>query len=78
MSRNSDKTYNKKTSIGGQALIEGLMMLGPDKKAIATRDLTARLLLKCRTGRRAKVWPIFLSYAAQCDWYLRWAWASRL
>lgn len=27
----------KKTSIGGQALIEGIMMLGPDKSAIAIR-----------------------------------------
>ncbi|NLB10504.1 MAG: DUF1385 domain-containing protein [Clostridiaceae bacterium] len=28
----------KKTSIGGQALIEGLIMLGPEKKAMATRS----------------------------------------
>ena len=27
----------KKTSIGGQALIEGIMMLGPEKSAIAIR-----------------------------------------
>ena len=27
----------KRTSIGGQALIEGLMMVGPDKKATAIR-----------------------------------------
>lgn len=35
----SDTTAScKKTSIGGQALIEGLLMLGPDKQAIALRE----------------------------------------
>lgn len=38
----TNKTDNqkqcKKTSIGGQALIEGLIMLGPEKKAMATRS----------------------------------------
>ena len=28
----------KRTSIGGQALIEGLLMLGPHKQAIAVRE----------------------------------------
>jgi uncharacterized protein YqhQ len=31
-------TEIKRTTIGGQALIEGLMMLGPDKRAIALRE----------------------------------------
>lgn len=30
-------TCQRKTTIGGQALIEGLMMIGPDKKAMAVR-----------------------------------------
>ena len=28
-----------RTSIGGQALIEGIMMRGPEKQAIVVRDL---------------------------------------
>ncbi len=35
----------KKTSIGGQALIEGLMMLGPDKQSIAVRQPNGEILL---------------------------------
>ena len=35
MSKNKDKSF--KTSIGGQALIEGIMMLGPEKRAIVCR-----------------------------------------
>jgi uncharacterized protein YqhQ len=35
----------KKTSIGGQALIEGLMMLGPDKQSIAVRSLDGEIVL---------------------------------
>ena len=27
----------KKTSIGGMALLEGIMMIGPEKKAVAVR-----------------------------------------
>ncbi len=33
----ADKPLKRKTTIGGQALIEGLMMIGPTKKAIAIR-----------------------------------------
>ncbi len=36
----------KKTTIGGQALIEGIMMLGPDKSAIAVRRADAGIELK--------------------------------
>ena len=36
----------KKTSIGGQALIEGIMMLGPDKSAIAIRKASGEIDLK--------------------------------
>lgn len=35
----------KKTSIGGQALIEGLMMLGPDKQSIAVRSSDGEIVL---------------------------------
>ncbi len=36
----------KKTTIGGQALIEGIMMLGPDKSAIAIRKASGEIDLK--------------------------------
>lgn len=36
----------KKTSIGGQALIEGIMMLGPDKSAVAVRRADGEIELK--------------------------------
>lgn len=36
----------KKTSIGGQALIEGIMMMGPDKSAIAVRRADGEIELK--------------------------------
>ena len=46
----------KKTSIGGQALIEGLMMLGPDKQAIALRLAAGEidLQVKPRAQRSSK------------------------
>ena len=46
----------KKTSIGGQALIEGLMMLGPDKQAIALRLASGEidLQVKPRAQRSSK------------------------
>ena len=31
-----------RTSIGGQALIEGILMRGPEKQAIVVRDRTVR------------------------------------
>ena len=36
----------KKTTIGGQALIEGLMMIGPDRKAMAVRKADGTILLE--------------------------------
>ena len=36
----------KKTSIGGQALIEGIMMSGPEKTAMAVRDTKGEIVLK--------------------------------
>lgn len=36
----------KKTTIGGQALIEGLMMIGPDKKAMAIRKPDGSILVE--------------------------------
>jgi uncharacterized protein YqhQ len=36
----------RKTTIGGQALIEGLMMIGPDKKAMAVRKPDGTILIE--------------------------------
>ena len=36
----------KRTSIGGQALIEGIMMRGPFRQAIAVRDQQGEIVLK--------------------------------
>ncbi len=36
----------KKTSIGGQALIEGIMMRGPEKTAMAVRDTKGEIVMK--------------------------------
>ncbi|MBR2483211.1 MAG: DUF1385 domain-containing protein, partial [Oscillospiraceae bacterium] len=35
-----------RTSIGGQALIEGVMMRGPEKQAIAVRNKEGEIILK--------------------------------
>lgn len=44
--KNCKKETCKKTSIGGQALIEGIMMMGPDKSAIAVRRADGEIELK--------------------------------
>jgi uncharacterized protein YqhQ len=42
----SELACRRKTSIGGQALIEGLMMIGPDKKAMAVRKPDGQIYLE--------------------------------
>lgn len=42
----SDNKCCKKTTIGGQALIEGIMMLGPGRGAIAVRNPEGEIVLK--------------------------------
>lgn len=39
-------TTGKKTSIGGQALIEGVMMRGPHKTAMAVRHVSGRIVME--------------------------------
>ena len=52
----------KKTSIGGQALIEGIMMRGPEKTAMAVRNSkTKEIILEeypTKGKDRAKVWKL--------------------
>lgn len=55
---------NKKTSIGGQALIEGIMMRGPEKTVMAVRKKDGSIDLSLREGGSFKnkykffKWPI--------------------
>ena len=53
----SEKNINslvKKTTIGGQALIEGIMMKGPDKVATAVRKPDGEIII-----RKSEIKPIF-------------------
>ena len=43
-----------RTSIGGQALIEGILMRGPEKQAIVVRDRDGRLVEKVEELRLIK------------------------
>ena len=43
---NSSEVACKKTTIGGQALIEGLMMIGPEKKAMAVRKPDGEIIIE--------------------------------
>ena len=50
MSQNTKNACpGKKTSIGGQALIEGIMMMGPEKSAVVVRT---------KDGIKSKVTPL--------------------
>ena len=56
---NSD--CSKKTSIGGQALIEGIMMRGPKRSAMAVRDPEGEIVLEKwdnKVAKRAKVFKL--------------------
>ena len=44
-----NKSCAFRTSIGGQALIEGVMMRGPEKQAIVVRDQEGNLVERWRT-----------------------------
>ena len=46
MAENSKSCIAKKTSIGGQALIEGIMMRGPKKTAMAVRNTKGEIVLE--------------------------------
>ena len=51
---------NKKTSIGGQALIEGIMMRGPEKTAMAVRNAKDEIILEKweNTGKVPKIFRL--------------------
>ena len=54
----------KKTSIGGQALMEGIMMRGPEKYAMAVRNTKGELVVEEYENKAAKR-PAF------CRWLYR-------
>ena len=54
MSKNKDKSF--KTSIGGQALIEGVMMRGPQKIAMAVRKPDGDLQVDVWDAPKKTVW----------------------
>ena len=58
----SDKKCCKKTTIGGQALIEGIMMLGPECGAIAVRNPQGEIVLKTEAKPRLQDKNKFLSF----------------
>ncbi len=46
MKKQANNSELRKTTIGGQALIEGLMMIGPEKKAMAVRNPEGEIILE--------------------------------
>ena len=61
MSKNSNNCCAKKTSIGGQALMEGIMMRGPETTAMAVRNPAGEIVLEkfpTQTKKRAKIWTL--------------------
>lgn len=60
MSKKDNKCC-KKTSIGGQALMEGIMMRGPEVTAMAVRNTQGEIVLEkmpTQTKKRAKIWTL--------------------
>ena len=60
---NAQTCTTKRTSIGGQALIEGIMMRGPEISAMAVRNPDGEIVLEkwvyCRvSGRMLVVRPV--------------------
>jgi uncharacterized protein YqhQ len=63
MSKNTCE-IRKKTSIGGQALLEGIMMRGPKKTSLAVRNTDGEIVLETNENTITKrprffKWPIF-------------------
>lgn len=55
-----EKPQSKKTSIGGQALIEGVMMKGPHKTAMAVRHTSGEIVMEEweNKSKRPKFWTL--------------------
>ena len=60
MSENNKSCIAKKTSIGGQALIEGIMMRGPKQSAMAVRNPQGEIVLEKWDNTPADKKPNFI------------------
>ncbi len=63
MNKNGDRSTccAKKTSIGGQALMEGIMMRGPERSAMAVRNTKGEMVIEkfpTQTKKRAKFFKL--------------------
>lgn len=61
MSKQVKEKEVKRTSIGGQALIEGVMMRGPEKTTMAVRHTSGEIRMESwntPVGGRAKIWKV--------------------
>ncbi len=59
--KNCQVSCNKKTSIGGQALMEGIMMRGPEKTAMAVRNTKGEIVIErsaTQTAKRSKFFKL--------------------
>ena len=59
--KNCQSSCTKKTSIGGQALMEGIMMRGPEKTAMAVRNTKGEIVIErseTKTVTRAKFFKL--------------------
>ena len=72
MSANKDSSC-KKTSIGGQAVLEGIMMRGPEKDALAVRLADGSIdveILQTKTPKKksdVRTWPLIRGVAGMID-----------
>ena len=61
MAEKQEDKILKKTSIGGQALIEGVMMRGPEKTSMAVRHVSGEIVMESwpTSGKdRAAIWKV--------------------
>lgn len=61
MSKQVQEKEVKRTSIGGQALIEGVMMRGPEKTTMAVRHTSGEIRMESwntPVGGKAKIWKV--------------------
>ncbi len=61
MSKHMQEKEQRRTSIGGQALIEGVMMRGPEKTTMAVRHTSGEIRMESwdtPIGGKAKIWKV--------------------
>ena len=65
-----------KTSVGGQALMEGIMMRGPKKICCAVRKPDGTIETKLEDTPTHGIWTKFLSCGAPSRWSKASSWAT--